>query len=625
MSRKMTPYEAKDEAEEIIESIKNYDADDLRQEKLYYRITELQKSDVFKGKQAETELFARAKELKIAKQVNELLKAYRIRQAQKSTAIGGNCTEFTDQPVTLDCGSWIADDRGIRKVVISNNGETETKIASTTPIVITAIFKNIEMQENNEKIKLAYRDNGIWKTMIVPNSIICEARRITELAGNGIDVTSNTAKYLIDYLRDIKTGNRDKIPVLDSIGHLGWTEDGRFAPYDDIAFDGDAKVRPLYQSVSRKGDYEAWKKYVGKLRKNICLRLQMAASFASPLLYKLNTLPFILHFHGGTENGKTVGMIVAASIWGDPRPGKMWRTLNNTINFAMTSAAAFHHLPCMFDELQTIKTKMNYDEFIMRMCTGIDRGRMNGSAMEETKTWLNAILTTGEDPIVRDNSGGGSINRVIEIDCTDKVIATNGKEIVRFLSDNYGYAGKEFIEKISGHTNLNALFDDIYTKLMNQTNTADKQGSSMAAMMLADLLAGIYIFPNEEPLTVADVAPFLADKSRVDVSERAYDYVLDLIAVNSNKFGSDAIGECWGDIKEDGTVLFNKSILVSKMNDSGFVFDAVKKKWKEKKYIIPNSQGRLVHNTRCNGIKANYIKIAQKPETPENLPSAPPF
>ena len=45
----------------------------------------------------------------------------------------------------------------------------------------------------------------------------------------------------------------------------------------------------------------------------------------------------------------------------------------------------------------------------------------------------------------------------------------------------------------------------------------------------------------------------------------------------------------------------------------GFDFGSVKKGWDKRGYIIKNSVGRYVHQTRVNGVKGNYIKI-QLPE-----------
>ena len=48
-------------------------------------------------------------------------------------------------------------------------------------------------------------------------------------------------------------------------------------------------------------------------------RLFLAASFASVVLEPCGLLPFFLHAWGGTETGKTVGLMIAASVWACPK------------------------------------------------------------------------------------------------------------------------------------------------------------------------------------------------------------------------------------------------------------------------------------------------------------------
>ena len=50
----------------------------------------------------------------------------------------------------------------------------------------------------------------------------------------------------------------------------------------------------IFKNVSEKGDFDVWKKLCSDLRKNIPLRMMMAASFASVLLEPLKVLPFVL-------------------------------------------------------------------------------------------------------------------------------------------------------------------------------------------------------------------------------------------------------------------------------------------------------------------------------------------
>ena len=63
---------------------------------------------------------------------------------------------------------------------------------------------------------------------------------------------------------------------------------------------------------------------------NVFPRLILAASFASVLVKPLGGLPFFLHIWGGTEVGKTVGLMLAASVWANPEVGRYIHTFNST-------------------------------------------------------------------------------------------------------------------------------------------------------------------------------------------------------------------------------------------------------------------------------------------------------
>ena len=48
------------------------------------------------------------------------------------------------------------------------------------------------------------------------------------------------------------------------------------------------------------------------------IKFSLAASFASILVSRLGALPFIVDLWGETEGGKSVSMMLAASIWANP-------------------------------------------------------------------------------------------------------------------------------------------------------------------------------------------------------------------------------------------------------------------------------------------------------------------
>lgn len=576
--------------------------------------------DPFERKRIKSVIEIKARKFNSVRQFNDLLEAFYTRKAQqfrqKNT---GNTTNFINQSIQLNCGEWQADDGGVRHEEMQKDGRNIIcRYASPIPILPTEILVNVDT--NIEKMRLEFKKNGAWNSIIVERSKVANNGKIVDLADCGVEVNSDNAKLLVKYIADCVALNLDELPRHKAVSHLGWCEN-QFMPYDpDIKFDGEKENKYLFEAVSQAGDYTDWINYTHELRKNIFLRMQMAASFASPIIEKIAALPFVLHLWGGTGSGKTVGLMVAMSIWGNPRMGRMTRTMNMTANSMLSTAAFLRNIPFAGDELQTIKNKWDsYDNLIMKVTEGVERGRMSYDKNNEMRAWYTAFLFTGEEPCTKSGSGGGVINRVIEIECTDKVIS-KGNETVNFVNKHYGHAGINFISAIRNE-DLLKQYTEIFNEILGLNITTDKQASSMALMLLADKLACKYIYTNEQPLMICEVEKYLTSTKAVDVSERAYEFVINLIAQNANRFKSaeNNNGEIWGKIDEyDDTVLINKDVLCEKMTAAGFEFDAVKRKWAEKEYLIKNSMGRYIHQTHCFNAKGNYIKL-QLPDFRDEL------
>lgn len=550
----------------------------------------------------------KAERLKSAKRFREMLRANRINYSKMRGTSKQNLTKFTDAPLQLCCGEWIANDTGVRTPTFKESSDkTQNDRASTIPILPTEIMTNAE--SNIEKIRIDFYKNGAWHYIICERSKVANTHDIVKLADFGLEVTSENAKLLVRYIADCVSLNMDTLPHSKSVSHMGWL-DGSFVPYNgDIRFDGEREYKYLYDSVCQKGNYAEWIKRTSALRKNILLRMQMAASFASVLVEKLNTLPFVFHLWGGTGAGKTVGLMVAMSIWGNPKMGKLVRTMNMTANSMMSTAAVLYNLPFAGDELQTIKSK-DYDSLIMQITEGIDRGRMSYDKLNPTRSWKCSFLFTGEEPCTKSGSGGGVINRVIEAECTVPVV-DKGNETVNFVSENYGWAGIDFVNAVNRRKDtLAAQYNEIFCEILSCADTTEKQAQALAMMVLADRIACETIYSGEEPISPAVAAGFATSKKDVDVTLRAYEYAMSQVAINANKFGESENTETWGRI-DDNFVLINKAKLVELLNAGGFDFNAVKSKWAQRGFLVPNSQGKLLHCTKCHGIKGNYIKLKQ--------------
>lgn len=548
----------------------------------------------------------RAHKLRIARRFGQAWKAYQADSATPTNSTEHE-TSFTGQPLALACGEWIANDAGIYR--LKQQGDIVKKdYACKMPIMPAAVLRNIET--DTEKIQIAYRrTKSTWSKCIFPRSTISNKNKIIELADFGIAVTSDTAAALVTYLGTCLTNNAETIPIITSIGRLGWV-DSVFVPYSEaLTLDNDGQGAELARAVHSKGTLEEWAEYIAPLRKqSLYLQIVLATAFASVLISKVKALPFVLHLWGGTGSGKTVAMMVAASVWGNPE--KYMLTLNGTTNALMGTAALLHDLPLLADELQTIKLDTNfqnqtYDKLIMQLTEGKDKSRLTQqSTLKEQKTWNNCFIFTGEEPITQSNSGGGTKNRVIELQCKEQIIS-NGNAVVNFIDSHYGNAGRAFIEHIASKLaeTLQQDFQALQSALLKISNSSAKQCAALALIALADAYADECIFKDKrQVLDLKQLAGIAKSLAEIDSAERAYRYIMDVIAANADYFArrgkhgyyKPAAGACWGKLTAD-YIAINRTRIAEELAKQGYSLNSVVDAWKNKGYIMARSDGRWTH------------------------------
>ena len=364
---------------------------------------------------------------------------------------------------------------------------------------------------------------------------------------------------------------------------MGWLNDGRFMPYvNDITYDGESvEFDKIYRELKPTGDEEKWMQIAREVRAgdSIPARIALAAGFAAPLVKLLDALPFFVHLWGEKGCGKTVGLMLAGSIWGNPDPGGLVKSFSGTkVSFELYAAFCCS-LPIMLDELQVINdNKKNFDEIIYMLCEGVSKGRgAKEGGLQLQKRWKTCIITTGETPIIQSNSGGGAAVRTIEINFQNKPLFGNderAREVASILKENYGYAGKKFIEAISKPNMLGALKEiqsQYYRELSDGID--GKQTLSASILLAADALATVAIFKDGNNLTSKELKDFLITKEESDVNRRCYEFLLDWINRNPRRFDSVDMnsGECWGIIEGD-VAYINKTVFEDTLRNNGYSY-----------------------------------------------------
>lgn len=568
---------------------------------------------------------SKARELKILQNFKKIYKIIQAEFIQSKKQINSKQTQITNAPIQLKCKDYICNDLGIVKSEFNQTlMQTEEKVVCTHPVL--PVERLINVDTGIEKVKLEFYKDKKWQNIITEKNTIASRNRILNLANYGLEVNENNSKEMITYLSDLLAINTETIPCNKSIERLGWI-DNEFAPFiEDYKFDGENTFEKLYNSIKSKGSYKKWKEEIKKyINYSLDFRLLLMASFSNPLVDKLGCNCFCVHLWGGSGTGKTVALMAAMSVWGNPDKGYLVSSINGTITAISRKASFLKDIPFAGDELQTIKTKSeNYDDIIMNLTEGIDRSRgtYNGG-IENLKEWNCIFLFTGEEPITKSNSGAGVKNRVIEVETLDKVIE-NGNYTANFVRKNYGFAGEEFVNLVKDNIeDLQNEYKKIQEELVLNYDTTDKQAMAMAIILLADKIVSKNIL-DIPPINIDDITKYLSSNSEVNTSNRAYDIIIDWIITNNNKFiknDENLFGEIWGVI-EDNICYINANILYEFLKNNRFDFNAIKENLFKDKKIIKDNQGKFTINKKINGIQGRKVAIIlnQKIENIEELP-----
>lgn len=489
--------------------------------------------------------------------------------------IGQNVTSFSGQEQELLCGSYECYDDGIQ----IENTYGGTTVVCPHPIMPVRRLVNIDSGET--KTEIAFRRGGNWRKAIFDKQTLSNARNITTLSSCGISVTSESAKDLVRYLAFLEDTNYDSIPEIKTVGRLGWVEEYGFSPYvEGLVYDAAGMYGDAFAAVHEQGEWKKWLRLALEVRAgaSVPCRIALAASFASVLVPKLGALPFLVHLWGSVSGiGKSVALIFAASVWAYPEIGSYVKTTKST-NVGYEQMAAFcGNLPLCMDELQMIQGKREFDELIYSLCEGVSktRGSKTGG-IQRVQRWRNTIITTGEQPITNANSKAGAVNRVIEVECSDKLFE-DPREAYQILVANYGMAGRKFVEALQADPEAMEILQNTQKSYYEalQGCATDKQILSASIILAADFMVDLLIFDDQRCLTVEDIKPYLVTQTQADTNRRAYEWLCDWLASNQahfepNSYG-DYTGECWGNVEQDGSrAHIIKSVFDRVMADAGF-------------------------------------------------------
>ena len=525
---------------------------------------------------------------------------------------------------------WKYDETGIYKIDSKTYEET---IVCGTPILLTRRIKSLDTDE--EKMEIAFlrteRKGKVWRTAILPRSVIFTTKGTSILSDLGCMVTSENAKPVIRFLSALEVENDDIIDWAESTSTFGWQPGKRFIPGvgDDIVLDIDSTQASVAAAYHTNGTFEGWKATMQVHRDKNKFRFILAAAFAAPMLKILHQRTFFVYNWGDARGGKTAALKAALSVWGEP-DGLMMNFNTTQVGLERT-AAFFSDLPLGIDERQAAgsgqyaQSKLESLVYMIGEGKGKTRGAKDGG-VQRVNRWRTIALATGEEPITTGSSQTGVGTRVLEIYRGPFETEAEAGQMHQDSAANCGWAGPEFIKRLSEIPE--ADIQEQYKRMADYVKSIGKgkAGShvaSVAVIALADALANDWIFEqktsifdknpqkteqkvqkteqmtlNTSAFTISPVSWVKAQEMAAeimkeqmsaasgDVNQNATDYLVDWVNSNQQYFGEEAIGACLGMMSEDGKVAYiYASALNNALKREGFNERKTKKYLAEKGLI----------------------------------------
>ena len=560
-----------------------------------------------------------------------------------------NVIRFDNTPLLLASRNFSCDETNIYR-----NNTNGSELVISQPLIISTIY--IDVENYTESVELSYckpfDSYPKWYEINVSKEVISNKNKIISLAAYGIMVTTENSGRVSEYLISLISDNAKYIPVVKGVSRMGYILNSDmpddFVPYaDSYKYIGDMSYKNLYNSVKFNGSVEKWIETYKSIENSIPAKIAVLASFASVLVPKIESFIYIFHIWGMSDIGKTLCLRLAASVWG--KSDEYMQNLNAT-NVGLERTANFlHNMPLILDELQTIAEKKEFKDFIYKITQG--QGKLRGSVegVQRTSDWRNAIITTGEQPLITQNSAGGELNRVFDIYC-EKKIFDEPEKIYSAITVNYGWAGLYFIKALSGETfehldtfmtweqqksmgfiDLKAKFENWQMYIKTAGGIEGKKKMCAALLLLADELVNmIFLGLNETEAQnktcefFTELTKYIEPKEDTDVVRRAYEYILAWVAENKSKFArkinegdtvslntkEEYMPEIWGKFETSDTLFVSGRILKSVLDEGGFNYELTVNELNRREWTVrAEKQIKSTKTIRINGIPVRGIEI----------------
>lgn len=503
--------------------------------------------------------------------------------------------ELINESFIVPFGYAISKDKGLEKIKINDYLMEERVTLSFRAVVITKIIKNVDTSELS--LELALYMNGEWIKILTPKSVVASKTSIINLANKGLPVTSENAEEMVKYFARFEEENNEKLKLQRATDRAGWINDKEFYPFvlKDKIYIGLEDSDKALTALKEEGDENVWLSMMKRLRELPFARIQIAVAYASPLIKLVKTRIPILHVWHDSRSGKSASAKAAASVFGSPESLVM--NFNTTQVGLERSASMLCNVALIIDELQQLNKNTDIAQVVYQLGNGQGRtrGARNGGK-QKTDTWCLAVLSNGEEPIIKDYMMDGVSSRVIQVYARafeDKDFAS---EVHRVCSENYGFGARKYLSYVIQNKNsIRSDFEELRSAIRSEFEKHSKSDigthlDSITSLCLGDYYSSISVFNEEREdafREAVELAVTVLENVYSNVVEdnvdRAWEFLNGWVAENRLKFSVDS-DPCYGKI-EPNRVFIIGSVLKDVLAKNGFVYTKCVRGFRDRRLI----------------------------------------
>lgn len=434
---------------------------------------------------------------------------------------------------------WGIDSKGVAEIISSE---------------IWVSKRVVNIVSNCCSIILEYKLNAQTGTVEIERKFIESTSLNSLLLNLGIYVNQNKLKCLVEYLQ--LTEEKAEIEFIHN--KIGFKEiNGSLHYLLDKNITKDGVLGSTYAGtykIQEKGSFDVWHQFASELVANVNMALALTIGLSAPIVallrepLGLDNLYF--NFYGTSSTGKTSACYFLLSAFGFPLKTSdgLMLTYNSTHNALIGSLADNNGVPMVIDEA-SVKGNFDFSSFIYIMADGRDKMRQTKAGVNKIPAkWNTTVVSTSEMSLLENsNKNLGIYMRLIELSHINWTSSASEAEKIKLVfSQNYGHAGKIFVEKL-----MQVPLEELVKKYVDakeavlaymnaDDNFSNRLAEKYAVIMLTSQYTNEFLNLNV-PTEILNVLIEAKNgkNEELDQAENALEFIINYTVANVNSFYVD--------------------------------------------------------------------------------------